>query len=153
MSKTVQTARIQPEATPPWTTDLVGVGAAAVCAMVTWVFTVQLADLDLIVEAGGEVQRVTGWAVALTAGVAALIGYLALRVLERLTPRALGIWTVLAVVMTLVSFLGPLSATSAAATGTLIALHAVVAAVVIASARSSRRRRRPRGGGDSAIDG
>jgi hypothetical protein len=140
MSKTLTNA--PPRTSPPWSTDLVGAGAAVVCVLVTWLCTAYLPDLELAVRRGGEVQQI-GWPeVALTAAVVALAGLAALRLLERLTPRALTAWTVLAVVVALVSFLGPLAATTTAATGTLLSMHAVVAAVVIASARASRRRRR-----------
>lgn len=140
MTNTVQTTLSRP-ASPPWSTDLVSAGAAVVCALVTWFCTAYLAGLDLAVRRGDEVQQISGLAVALTAAVVSLGGLSVLRLLERLTPRALTIWTVLAVVVTLVSFLGPFGATTTAATGTLLSLHAVVAAVVIASARASRRRR------------
>lgn len=62
------------------------------------------------------------------------------RILEASMARALEVWTALAVVVTTLSLLGPLTATSEAAVGALVSLHAVVAAVVIASAQASRRR-------------
>jgi Family of unknown function (DUF6069) len=141
MSHTRQDTRRRSGASPPWSADLVGVAAAVVCAMVTWFFTVHLADLDLAVHRGGEVQQIGATSIVVTAGASALLGILALRLLERLTSAALTIWTTLAAVVTLVSLLGPFSATSGAAIGVLASLHTVVAAVVIAAAQSSRRRR------------
>ncbi len=144
MLNNLQNTTTRSSVSPPWTTDLVAVGAAVVCALVTWFCTVHLADLELTVERGSDVQRIGGGAVAVTAGLAALIGLASLRLLERVTSRSLGIWTVLAAVVTALSLLGPLSATSTAATGALLSLHGVVAAVVIASAHASRRwARRP----------
>ena len=72
--------------------------------------------------------------------MSALAGFVVLRILEASMVRALEIWTVLAVGVTVLSLLGPLTATSEAAIGALVSLHAVVAAVVIASAQASRRR-------------
>ena len=110
----------------PWSRDLVVVGAAVVCAWVTWWLAVTIGSVDLVVSAGPGVQRVGGVAVAISAAVGALAGMLALRVLEVWTSRALRIWTVLAVLVLLVSLLGPLSAVTSVAKGTLIGLHAVV---------------------------
>ena len=142
MSDTMQNAGTRLRRSPPWSTDLVAVGAAVVCAMFTWFFVAQLADLELTVQRGDEVQRVGGGAVALAAGVSALLGFVCLRILERATSSALGIWTVLVTVVALLSLVGPLSATTVPATGALMSLHAVVTAVVIAAAQTSRRRRR-----------
>lgn len=144
MPNTMQNAQVSPNTSPPWSTDWVGVGAAVVCAVVAWFFTAHLGDLELTVERGSELQRVGVAAVVLTAGMSALIGFVVLRILERLTSRALTVWTVLVALVTLLSLLGPASATSTAAAGALMSLHTVVAAVVIASAQSSRRRRRKR---------
>jgi heme A synthase len=145
MSHTAQDTRSRTDPSPPWSADLVGVGAAVVCAMVTWFCTVHLAELDLAVRRGGEVQQVGATSIAVTAGASALLGILVLRLLERRTSAALRIWTTLAAVVTLVSLLGPLSATSGAAIGVLASMHTVVAAVVVASASSSRRRRKTAG--------
>lgn len=123
----------------PWSTDLVIVAAAVISALVAWLFMARLAGVELTVSAGNTTQEVGGLAVALTATAAALAGVAGLRVLERLTPRALPIWTVAAVLLAVGSVLGPLSATTAVAAATLIGLHAVVAVVVIVAARRSRR--------------
>jgi hypothetical protein len=136
----MQNPEARTEVRTPWSSDLTAVGATVICAMVLWTST-RLADLELAVEQGGDAIAIGGWAVALTAGVSALVGLAVLRLLEQATPRALAIWTALAVVVTLLSLVGPLAATTAAARGTLISLHTVVAAVVIASAHASRRRR------------
>jgi hypothetical protein len=130
--------------TLPWRTDIGAVVAAAVCALVTW-GSAMVADVELAVERGGEGREIGAGAVALVAGGSALLGLAVLRLLERWSPRALRVWTGLAVVVTLVSLLGPLAATTAAGTGTLLSLHGVVAAVVITSAHASRRHRHTAG--------
>lgn len=122
-----------------WTNDLVIVAAAAVCALITWAFAAPLGGVDLEVVTGDEQRTVDGVAVAVVSVLAALVGILALRILERSTDRALGVWTVIAVVVALVSLLGATAAASPAAMGTLMALHGVVAAVVIVGAVRSRR--------------
>lgn len=124
----------------PWRVDLVTAGAAAVCALVLWAAVTLLGGVDLLVRAGdGQVREVGAVAVALVAALAGLVGLGVLRLLERHSPRALRTWTWLSVVVLAVSLLGPLGATTAAGTGTLVALHAVVAAVLLVAAHRSRR--------------
>jgi len=137
MMSTQTTTR--PQSRVPWTSDLVVVGAATVCALVLWVTADVFGGVDLLVRSGDDVRRIGGVAVGVSAALAALVGLLVLRGLERLTRHALGVWTGLAVVVLALSVLGPLGATSTAATGTLLGLHAVVAAVVLVSAHRSRR--------------
>ena len=123
----------------PWSTDLVIAAAAVICTMVMWLCTVQVGGVNLAVVNDNEVRHVSGVAVALSAGLAAILGLIALRGLERLTPKALPIWTSVAVVAVALSALGPLSATSSEVAGTLLGMHGVVAAVVLAGAWRSRR--------------
>lgn len=131
----------------PWSTDLVIAAAAVICTMVMWLCTVQLGGVDLVVAIDNEVRHISGVAVALSAGMAAILGLIALRALERLTPKALLIWTSVAVVGAALSVLGPLSATSTEAAGTLLGMHGVVAAVVLVGAWRSRRHPAVRGRG------
>jgi hypothetical protein len=140
MATSTEINRSRTGTSPPWSADGWGVVAAVVSAMVAW-GSARLADVELAVERGGDVQAIGGVAVALVAGVSALLGLTTLRLLERRTAMALPAWTGLAVLVTLVSLLGPLGATTAAGTGALLSLHGVVAGVVIAAAHSSRRRR------------
>jgi hypothetical protein len=140
MTTTQQDAGDRSRLSPPWPADVGGALAAVICALVTW-GSARLADVELLVERGGVIQEVGAGAVASVAGASALVGLATLRLLERWTPRELRVWTGLAVTVTVVSLLGPLSATTSAGTGALLSLHGVVAAVVIASAHASRRRR------------
>ena len=121
-----------------WRLDLVTVAAAAICALVTWL-PARLSGLTVTVRSGSQHQHVTGVAVVVAATLAAAAALGVLRVMERLSSRALGWWTVGVLGVLVVSSLGPLNATSAAAAGLLLGLHAVVAAVVLAAAWRSRR--------------
>lgn len=122
----------------PWVTDLSLALAATVCAVVLWFFSAVLGGVDLDIGSGSTTQHVSGVAVALTAAVVSLVGLLLLRFLESRLDDGLRIWTLLAAAVAVGSLLGPLGATSAAAKGTLIALHTVVAVVVIVGARRAR---------------
>lgn len=128
----------------PWQEDLVVVAAAVVCASFSWLCLVRLPGVDLAVETGGDTRPLGLAAIAVTAGVAAAVGVLVLRLLERTTSRALTIWTTLALGVALLSLLGTFAATTAEAQAVLLGLHGVVAAVVVVAARRSRRRRGPR---------
>lgn len=125
----------------PVGTDLVIAGAAVLCALIVWSLTAWLGGITVVVNTGSGTQSIGGVAVAVTAAVAALVGLVVLRLLERVTGKALTIWTVVAVAVALLSLFGPLAATSVAATGVLLTLHGVVAAVVIVGAVRSRRSR------------
>lgn len=88
----------------PWADDAAAVGAAVVCALVLWGCAVTWGGVDLEVETGGGgVRPVTGPAVGVTAALAAAVGLLTLRGLERVATRARGWWAGLVVVATLVS--------------------------------------------------
>jgi Family of unknown function (DUF6069) len=136
-----QTDRRRRGVSPPLSADGWAVVAAVVSALVAW-GSARVADVELAVERGGDVQEIGGVAVAVVAGVSALVGLAFLRLLERRTSKALPVWIGSAVSVTLVSLLGPLGATTAAGTGALLTLHGVVAGVVIAAAVASRRHRR-----------
>lgn len=123
----------------PRRVDLVTAGAAATCAVIAWLFVAVLPGVDLVVRTGGGTQTVGGVAVALASAAAALVGMVALRVLTRLTSRALELWTVLVVLVALLSLVGPLGAETAAARWALVSLHAVVTAVVLAAGHRSWR--------------
>lgn len=123
----------------PWRVDLATAGAAGVCATIAWLFVAVLPGVALVVSTGTGTRTVSGVAVAVTSAVAALVGMLGLRVLERLTRRALGVWTALVVLVALLSLLGPLGAVTTVAAWALVSLHGVVTAVVLAAGHRSRR--------------
>jgi hypothetical protein len=113
---------------------------AAVAALLIWLVQGPLTGADLVVrnrDATSTVGPVAVVAVALAAG---LVGWGLLALLERVTTRARRLWAVIAVVVLLVSFAGPLGATTIQAKGALAAMHAVVGAILIAGLyRTSRR--------------
>lgn len=127
----------------PWSNDLVAVGAAVVCVVVMWLCLSVWAGVDLTVSFEGAVREVSGVAVVMGATVAGLLGVLALRLLERTTPRALRTWTIIAGAVALLSVVGPMSATTAAVAGVLLGMHAIVAVVLIVSLHRNRRWVRP----------
>lgn len=138
MSDLLQSTSERPRTRVPWLTDLSIVVGATVSSLVAWLCLAQLAGVDLEVGSGGSVREVGGLAVAVTALLTSLVGVLVLRVLESRGTGGLRTWSVVAVVVTLVSFLGPLGATTGAAKGALLALHTIVATVVIVGAHRSR---------------
>ena len=140
MATSTQLDRDRRDVSPPLSADGWGVVAAVVSALVAW-GSARLAGVELAVERGEDVQVIGGVAVAVVAGVSALVGLAVLRLLERRTSKALPVWIGLAVAVTLVSLLGPPGATTPSGTGALLSLHGVVAAVVVAAALASRRRR------------
>lgn len=144
MSDLLESTSARPRTRVPWITDLSIVGAAAVCALVAWLCLAQFAGVDLEVDSGGTVREVGGLAVVATALLVSLVGIVLLRFLESRGSGGLRTWTIVALVVTMLSFLGPLGATTAAATGVLLALHAIVATVVIVGARRSRTAFAPR---------
>ncbi|MEU8316055.1 DUF6069 family protein [Micromonospora sp. NPDC048887] len=115
---------------------LLTVLAATAAALLGWVVAVPVAGVELIARSGSTDQRVTPVAVVVSTLLAGLAGWALLAVLERLTGRARSAWTVVAVLVLLVSLLGPLGGgVGGAAKLTLVALHLVVGAVLITGLR------------------
>jgi len=113
---------------------------AAVAALLIWLVQGPLTGADLVVRNGDATSTVGPVAVVAVALAAGLVGWGLLALLERVTTRARRLWAVVAVVVLLVSFVGPLGATTIQAKGALAAMHAVVGAILIAGLyRTSRR--------------
>lgn len=114
-----------------WSDDWpVAVTAAGVAALV-WCLVTQVASVDLAVREGSGVREVNLVSVVVTALVVALAGAGFLRVLQRRTRRGLAIWTVVAVVVLVLSLVGPAGAVSWSAGLGLAMLHLVVGMMVI----------------------
>ena len=114
---------------------------AALAALTTWFVVMEVAGVDLVVRAGGAVDRITALPVVLASTAAALAGWGVLAVLERVTRHPARTWAAGAGLLTLVSLqpvLAP-SDTAADARAGLAALHLVVAAVVVVGLLRSRR--------------
>ncbi|MEV6971409.1 DUF6069 family protein [Hamadaea sp. NPDC051192] len=98
------------------------------------------AGIDLAVQTGTSTMEVTLAAALIAGAVSALAGWGLLALLERVTGRALLIWTLIASGFLLLSLLlGPTGGVSGAAKLGLAALHLAVGAVVIPGLRWSVR--------------
>jgi len=118
------------------------VAGATVAALVAWTFIHVVSDIDLAVRGGGSITHVGAGAVAATTILVGLAGWALLAVLERFTARPRPLWIGIAIVVFLVSLLGPTGGVNAAAIGSLAALHAIVAATLIAGLSRTARARR-----------
>lgn len=115
--------------------------AATAATLAVWATAVPLAGVDLVARSGGTEQTVTPAAVGVSTVVAGLAGWALLALLERFTALARAVWTGSAVVVLLVSLLGPLGgAVGTAATLTLVAMHLVAAAVLVPVLRHTAAR-------------
>ncbi|MEU5783465.1 DUF6069 family protein [Micromonospora lupini] len=119
------------DGTPRLRNRSIALVVAVLAAVVVWLIAT-LADASLTVDQGTGPQDVTVLAVIVTSALAALLGWGLLAVLERLSARAMTIWTAIAVAVLLLSLV-PASLVDASA-GTRVALvlmHLAVGAVVI----------------------
>ena len=130
---TVTTGEIYPVAQPARRRGRVlAVLAATAATLVVWVAAVPLAGVDLTARSGATDQQVTPVAVGVVTLVAGLAAWGLLALLERFTGRARAVWAGIAVVVLLLSLLGPLGGgVGTASTVTLVAMHLVAAAVLI----------------------
>jgi hypothetical protein len=117
-------------------TRALGVGGAVLATGLVWLVA-RLLDIELRVDpSNGDPMEVNlGLVIGFTLAVS-LLGWAALALLERLTGRARTIWTVLAVVVLLLSFAAPLSANAETSTKVMLSLmHVAVGAVLIPALR------------------
>lgn len=112
----------------------IAVLAAVSAAALVWVLAHPVFGQDLVVTQPGKEPAGVGIAMVLFfAGAASLAGWGLLAALERFSSRARDIWTAIAAVVFVLSFL-PLVSSAEAAGGTkasLALMHAAVAAVLI----------------------
>jgi hypothetical protein len=106
-----------------------------------WVVATYIGGVDLAVRQGSGVMQVGLVDVVLATLVAAAAGWGLLALLERRTPRARSIWTAVALVVAVVSLLGPLGGETAEATTALSVMHAIVAAILITGLAPTARPR------------
>ena len=114
------------------------VAAAVVAAVLAWLIAVPIVGIDLLVRPGGSAAQQVGLgSVVAVSLLASLLGWGFLALLERLVSRrALTAWTVVAVVVLMLSLSGPLTAaTNAAVAIALVLMHLVVGAVLIMGLR------------------
>jgi Family of unknown function (DUF6069) len=107
---------------------------AVVAAVLVWVVGEPLLGYDMVIKAEGqEPQDLGASAIIMFSLFFSLLGWALLALLERVTPRARLIWTVVALVVLAVSLFFPLF-TIEASGGTKVVLtlaHVAVAAVLI----------------------
>lgn len=108
------------------------VAGATAAALALWALAGPVAGIDLTVRLDGGVQPVGPGAVVVASLLAGLAGWALLASLERILKRPGRTWTVIAVVVLVLSLAGPLgSAVGTASTVTLAGMHLIVAAVLI----------------------
>jgi hypothetical protein len=112
------------------------VGATVVAALALWALLSRLAGVDLEAEQGGSMMHIGGVSVFVASALASLAGWGLLALLERRTPNARKIWTIVAVIGCALSLGSPLiSGVGAGAKLGLASLHLVVGAVLIPGLR------------------
>jgi hypothetical protein len=128
---TYQTTRVSARSS---VTVVLGATAAAVAI---WIVATRAgADLTVSFGAGQPIQKVTVVNVVVAALVGSLAGWGLLALLRRFTAKARAIWTVIAIVVALLSLGGPLSAIASIGTKvSLVAMHLAVATVLIVGLR------------------
>nr|QBF51789.1 hypothetical protein [Streptomyces caniferus] len=128
----------------PRSARVLAVLGTAAATLVVWVIAAVLLDVKLEVrmKPGAALQHIGPATVVVAGLVAGLAAWALLALLERLTPRARRVWTVLAVVVLALSLIAPLqSGVTTAVKVTLLCMHLVAAAVLVpALARTAVRR-------------
>ena len=125
-----------PSATPKRADAKVVVVAAALAAVIWAAATA--AGVDLEVRSGSGTTQVALGSVIVTPLVVGAVAAALLRLLERRTKSGFRTWTIVAVLAWVLSFLGPLSATSPGAGLVLATMHLAVGAVVVGGLRLAR---------------
>jgi hypothetical protein len=116
-------------------------GATAAAVAIWIVATLAGAELTVSFSAGQPIQKVTVINVVVAALVGSLAGWGLLALLRRFTTNARAIWTVIAIVVALLSLGGPLSAIASIGTKvSLVAMHLAVATVTIVGLRRTKGR-------------
>ena len=123
-------------------TPMAAVLGATAAAVAIWVVaTAASAELTVSFGPGQPIQKITVVNVVVAALVGSLAGWGLLGLLRRFTARARTVWTMTAIVASLGSLAGPLSAIASAGTkASLVAMHLAVATVLIAVLRQTTPR-------------
>jgi uncharacterized protein DUF6069 len=120
-------------------TRALGVAGAVIAAVAVWVIESPILGLHLDIRFGNAAAQTIGVGFIVGATLfASLLGWAALALLERRTSRARAIWTVLAIVVLLLTLSLPLYAGIATSTKIALSLmHVAVAAVLIPTMRAT----------------
>ncbi|GAA3944869.1 DUF6069 family protein [Actinoplanes auranticolor] len=134
MNSTVSTGNASRTGAGTVKTRALTVAAAVVAAVLLWIIAVPIAGTDLLTETAADnpPAEVPLAGVIISPLVIGLVGWGLLALLERFTPKGRLIWTIIAVVVLLVSFGGPATATTTGAMLWLSAMHVVVGGILIA---------------------
>jgi uncharacterized protein DUF6069 len=110
------------------------VAAAIIAAVLLWIIAVPVGGTDLLTEtaAGSPPAEVPFAGVIISPLFLGLVGWGLLALLERFSSKGRMIWTIIAVVVLLVSFAGPATATTTGAMLWLSAMHVAVGGILIA---------------------
>jgi hypothetical protein len=114
-------------------TRVLGVAGSCAAALAVWTVAVPALGVPLQVRFGGGAPQTVGIGFVVGASLfASVLGWAVLAMLERRTPRARPIWTVIAIVVLVASLSLPLSAGTTMSTRiTLALMHLSAAAVLI----------------------
>jgi hypothetical protein len=110
---------------------LVTLLVAVVATSLVWTIAEKVFDVDVKVKQNGTETAVQLPSVIIVTLLAGLVGWGLLALLERFSARGRRIWTIIAVVVLVVSLLGPLSGITAGAKVTLLLLHLAAGLVII----------------------
>jgi hypothetical protein len=120
------------------------VAGATTAALALWTLTGPVAGLDPSAETGGRLSTIGAAPVIAGSLLAGLAGWGLLALLERTAARPGRIWTILALVVLVLSLGGPLgSAADGTSMAVLTGMHLVVAAVLIPGLGPTAREPRP----------
>lgn len=100
---------------------------------IIWNFAVFIGQVDLSLKGGGALESVGLLSVALSSAIATMLGWGLLTFLESRAAQPWRTWSVIAVIVLVVSMLGPLSAETATGTVVLSVMHAVAFAIMYKS--------------------
>ena len=142
LTTTTSAARAVPDAKQGRARALCAAGGALAAAL-AWIVEVPLLGIHLNFRFGtGHIQTIAAGQVIGVTVAAALLGWLTLALLERRTPHARLLWTIIALAALAASLALPLAAaTTTAAVAGLVVMHLTVGAAVIpAMAHTARTR-------------
>ena len=105
--------------------------ATVAVTLAGWAVAGPLAGVRLVVRSGDTSRTVGPTSVAVASLAVGLAAWGLLALLERVSRRARGIWTGIALAVLVLSLAGPLGGATTAATVSLVCLHLAAAAVLI----------------------
>ena len=118
---------------------MTAVAAGVVAALAVWSLVHLVAGIDLAVGNSANKQAIGPASITVTSIAAGLAGWALLACLERFSKRPRRIWTITAVIVLLISLLGPLGGIDASSKLGLASLHLVVGATLIVTMSRTAR--------------